>query len=146
MKVIERENRREIVETIKVFQANDGTEFSTVEECKAYEESALGMLFGKLKKFIAAKDVYFEADDGSDNIYDFILPKTQEDLDVMNQIFMLLHKDYADNMPMYDKVNAPYLVGYRFCCGKLGFVWFYDLDKIIRDATGGTFTVELCSQ
>ena len=40
------------VEKYKVYQATDGTEFKTLEECAEYEASARGVLRGRLKEFI----------------------------------------------------------------------------------------------
>lgn len=40
------------VEKYKVYQATDGTEFKTLEECAEYEASARGVLRGRFKEFI----------------------------------------------------------------------------------------------
>ena len=43
-----------IVEHYTVYQATDGTEFKTQEECAEYEASARGVLRGRLKEFIVS--------------------------------------------------------------------------------------------
>ena len=41
---------KDLITKYTVFQAVDGTEFSQKEECEKYEESALGVLRGKIKR------------------------------------------------------------------------------------------------
>ena len=52
MKEITKERTK--VEEYTAYQAVDGTEFSTKEECMKYEQSALGVLRGRLRDYIVS--------------------------------------------------------------------------------------------
>ena len=52
MKKITKEHTK--VEEYVMYQATDGTEFKTQEECAEYEASARGVLRGRLKEFIVS--------------------------------------------------------------------------------------------
>lgn len=142
MKKVVKETKKEITDRITVYVANDGTEFTREEECQQYEDSALGVLYSKLKEITIAEEVSYEADDGSDNLYNCIVPQTQEHLDVMNQIWALLHPEQTSKLPIFTELRVPYLIGYRFCNGKFDWIWFYDLNKIVKDVTKGKFNIE----
>jgi hypothetical protein len=142
MKKVVKEEKREYIEHITIYVANDGTEFTCEAECHQYEESALGVLYGKLKEITIAEEVSYEADDGSDNLYNCIVPQTQEHLDVMNQICAILDPEQTSKLPIFTELRVPYLVGYRFCGGKFDWIWFYDLNKIVKDVTKDKFNIE----
>lgn len=59
MKEITEEIKREVVETHTMYEATDGTRFENQEECKKYEEGALGMLRARVKPLMSApKDAW----------------------------------------------------------------------------------------
>ncbi len=55
MKEKTREVKREIVETLTYYEAADGTIFDYEEECRKYENSALGVLRGRVSKLIVGE-------------------------------------------------------------------------------------------
>jgi hypothetical protein len=88
-----KEITKERVQKYTVYQAVDGTEFNTVEECQKYDNSAKGVLRGKLKDLIV-NDKYNGWDlMGGDEEHAIIAVKvpTEADIDVVLQNY------YIDN-------------------------------------------------
>ncbi len=75
-----------------VYQAVDGTEFDSAEECLQYEKSALGMLNAKLKKYIVWEGNEYDLW-RNDTEYNTIAVelKTQEAVDTLLHIYYLQH-------------------------------------------------------
>lgn len=60
--------RTRTIEEVTGYEATDGTYFTTKEECKKYEESALGVLAGRITKYrIGETTIYGLLDEGSDD-------------------------------------------------------------------------------
>ena len=73
-----------------VFEAVDGTEFYTKEECSIYEASAKGVIHSKIAKMIKGKDVAWETLGGyEDHLVVAIKMNRPEDLDTVKQFFLL---------------------------------------------------------
>lgn len=74
-----------------VYQAVDGTEFTQKEECVKYEESALGVLRGKIKKFVVCepKDAWIFMGGYDDHQVIAIKPQTEADVDTILQWYYL---------------------------------------------------------
>lgn len=83
--------QKERVSYYDVYVANDGTEFSTQEECKKYDDSALGVVRARYKKLVVKSGV--ESDIcgvGSDEcVVDVLRIKSKGDADIVMQRFML---------------------------------------------------------
>lgn len=82
-----------------VYVANDGTEFSDRDECKKYEESALGVMMAKIKPLII-EDISEEGIIGFGNCDDTIWvmkPQTQNDVDCIMQTYLVIRSWAADN-------------------------------------------------
>ena len=94
MKEIEKECTR--VEKYKVYQATDGTEFINYEECKKYEDSALGVVRGNITKLIAgrADDAWDLMGGNDDNSVIAIRMYCAADVDLVKQLFLLEHPYY----------------------------------------------------
>lgn len=77
---------------VDVFVANDGTEFSSQSECKKYDESAKGVLLAKyapmVVKTFSEEDIFCV---GSENYVEVASVKTQEDADILLQLYILEH-------------------------------------------------------
>lgn len=72
-----------------VYVANDGTEFRDREECKKYEESALGVLMAKLRPIISETNEYAVSGMGNDDSAVWVAkPATQDDVDTIMQIYL----------------------------------------------------------
>lgn len=91
MKEIKKVVTREVKETFTGWEAIDGTFFDDKAECKKYEESAKGVLRGKLAKLIVNKKYNgWELLGGyEDNQILAIKPTSKEDIDVIIQNYYL---------------------------------------------------------
>jgi hypothetical protein len=73
-----------------VFEAVDGTEFYTKEECSIYEASAKGVIHSKIAKMIKGKGDAWETLGGyEDHLVVAIKMNRPEDLDTVKQFFLL---------------------------------------------------------
>ena len=81
---------KESVQKYTVYQAVDGTEFDTREECQAYDSSARGVLRGRLKDLIV-NDKYdgWELMGGEDNTILAISVPSQTAVDIILQNYYL---------------------------------------------------------
>jgi hypothetical protein len=139
MKEIKKEVKKEIIETITIYQAADGSEFNDAEECKKYENSAAGMLMCKVSDF-SFGEVDNPMDEGSENIYKLIIPITQEQLDTLNHLHKLFGGRNLDTLFFTsDNLNRPILMGYRTYNNEIDWCWFYRLDNIVKDLTQDKF-------
>jgi hypothetical protein len=79
------------VEKYTVYQAVDGTEFNTREECQAYDDSAKGVLRGKLKELIVnGKYNGWDLMGGDeDNAIIAVKVPTEADIDIVLQNYYL---------------------------------------------------------
>lgn len=82
---------KDLITKYTVFQAVDGTEFSQKEECEKYEESALGVLRGKIKKFVVCeqKDAWTFMGGYDDHQVIAIKPLIESDIDTILQWYYL---------------------------------------------------------
>lgn len=81
------------VKSVKtVYVAVDGTEFNDKEECRKYDESAIGVLKGRVKKL--AVKVTNEDDllhsGGSDNESWVIIPKSADEVALIRQLLLVM--------------------------------------------------------
>lgn len=91
MKEKTREVKREIVETFTYYEAADGTVFDYEEECRKYENSALGVLRGRVSKLIVSEktnawDLMGGYDDNA--VVAVAMPK-EEDVNTLLQMIYL---------------------------------------------------------
>ena len=86
-----KEVTKERVQKYTVYQAVDGTEFNTREECQEYDNSAKGVLRGKLKDLIV-NDKYNGWDlmgGNEDNAIIAVKVPTEADIDIVLQNYYL---------------------------------------------------------
>lgn len=81
------------VKSVKtVYVAVDGTEFNDKEECRKYDESAIGVLKGRVKKL--AVKVTNEEDllhsGGDDNESWVIIPKSADEIALIRQLLLVM--------------------------------------------------------
>ena len=90
---------KDLITKYTVFQAVDGTEFSQKEECEKYEESALGVLRGKIKKFVVCepKDAWTLMGGYDDHQVIAIKPLIEADIDTILQWYYLEHPYILEN-------------------------------------------------
>ena len=87
------------VEKYKVYQAPDGTEFMNYEECRKYEDSALGVVRGNVAKLIVGRsnDAWNLMGGDSDNSILAIKMNNVADVDLVKQLFLLEHPYYNED-------------------------------------------------
>ena len=98
---------RERKSTYDVFIANDGTEFSTREQCEEYEKSAKGVIKGRYANLVVAEsDEYCFFGAGSEeNQIDVVKIKSQEDADVVAQMILHVNGDPELNEDQKNKMQ-----------------------------------------
>lgn len=76
-----------------VYQAVDGTEFTQKEECVKYENSALGVLRGKIKRLTICEpqDAWILMGGYDDHQVIAVKPQTEVDVDTILQWYYLEH-------------------------------------------------------
>jgi hypothetical protein len=84
---------KDLITKYTVFQAVDGTEFPQKEECEKYEKSALGVLRGKIKKFVVCepKDAWTFMGGYDDHQVIAIKPLMESDIATILQWYYLEH-------------------------------------------------------
>ena len=107
-----KEIQKEIVKKsfVTVFVANDGTEFNDKEQCKKYDESALGVLLAKYsQRVIKTSDEWSLFGFGrEDNTIEIIRFDNEADKDLVLQIYLLEnpHLNEKDNKDRLEKLIA----------------------------------------
>lgn len=86
------------VEKYKVYQASDGTEFINCEECRKYEDSALGVVRGNVAKLIVGRsnNAWELMGGNDDNSIVAIKMNCAADVDLVKHLFLLEHPYYDD--------------------------------------------------
>ena len=97
---------KEVKNTYTVYQASDGTEFNSVEECKKYEDTAKCLLLTKyrplVKKTVTEIEVF---NTGSDEYMVDILQclRDEADIDILIQLHRLYNSSRKINDDFYNK-------------------------------------------
>jgi len=143
-----KEVKETITKEVTKYQAFDGEKFDTTEECQKYENSAAGVLFGKIDDFTVKTDCTFEPDENDENKYKAVIPRNQHDIDILNQLWKLYGGKSKEDILLFDGtyIKSLIFVGYRFYYnspGELDWVWFYDLKSMVKKACGDKYTVKL---
>lgn len=124
------------------FQATDGRLFTSPEECRKYETSAVGVLLEKTTHFEIARE--FDSqwfDDCDENEYRTLLPKTEKDIDVLNQLYSLYAgKKALETYFTNDDIDKLILLGLRQYDGRVDWLWFYKFDDMLEQMTNGKYT------
>lgn len=141
MKEIKKEIKKEIIETITIYQAADGTEFNNPEECNKYENSAAGMLICKVDDF-SLGEVSNGMDESDENIYKLVIPSEQEHIDTLNHLHKLFGGRNLDTLFFNSNcLYRPIIMGYRIYNDQIDWCWFYRLDNVIKDLTKDGFVL-----
>ena len=100
---------KEVKNTYTVYQASDGTEFNSIEECKKYEDTAKCLLLTKyrplVKKTVTEIDVF---NTGSDEYMVDILQclRDKADIDVLIQLHRLYNSGRKINDDFYNNLRS----------------------------------------
>ena len=104
-----KEITKEVKNTYTVYQASDGTEFNSVEECKKYEDTAKCLLLTKykplVKKTVSEYNVF---NTGSDEYMMDILQclRDEADIDVLIQLHRLYNSGRKINDDFYNNLRS----------------------------------------
>ena len=104
-----KEITKEVKNTYTVYQASDGTEFNSVEECKKYEDTAKCLLLTKyrplVKKTVSEIDVF---NTGSDEYMVDILQclRDEADIDILIQLHRLYNSSRKINDDFYNNLRS----------------------------------------
>ena len=129
--------------TIKYYRAFDRTDFKDSEECQKYEESAYGVIASKLMECVVKENVEIsEFDINDENVYHTIVPKTEEHIDWINQIYFMFNgRNEIEPLCPTSDINTPILWGFRFCSNVIDWAWFYKLNNFIEKVTNSKFVI-----
>lgn len=104
-----KEITKEVKNTYTVYQASDGTEFNSVEECKKYEDTVKCLLLTKykplVKKTVSEYDVF---NTGNDEYMMDILQclRDEADIDVLIQLHRLYNSGRKINDDFYNNLRS----------------------------------------
>lgn len=144
MKRIETINKKTIEEIIVTYEAIDGTLFSDESECNRYDETVEALLLHRLNDFqintISCDDLF---ESGGEGDYRIVVPTNMCHIDTLNQLWKL-NGGAANNDLLFteDNINNIILVGVRFYCDKLDWVWFYKFNNVVKNITLGKYKIE----
>ena len=147
MKEVKEEIKKEVVDVHTYYEAVDGTKFINKEECVKYEDTVCCVLMARAKAFAIATEEEHSINpfnEGDDNNYIMLLPQKQEDIDTLNQLYVL-PREGVSAVPCFTKehIGKPILMGYRTYENNLEWSWFHDMQKAIDVMTGGKFELKL---
>lgn len=96
-----KEIQKETKQYVTVYEAVDGTEFTSKEECKKYEESAQCVLMAKYSKLVIKSDTEWELFGvGSDeSIVDVVRLNDEQDVNVILQLIALENPTISSKQP-----------------------------------------------
>ena len=146
MKEVKEEIKREVVDVNTYYEAIDGTKFTNKEECVKYEDTVCCVLLARAKAFAIATEEEQSINpfnERDDNNYIMLLPQKKEDIDTLNQLYVLPRKA-ASAEPYFTKehIGKPILMGYRLYENNLEWSWFNDMQKVINVMTNGKFELK----
>lgn len=131
MKKIEKEVVTKVVEG---YEAMDGTMFYDEEQCKKYEQSAIGIIKGRVKKFVINEGTECGLlGTGSDeNTVWVCKPTTEADIDAIKQMYNL-YGGRAEYLPSLDnQVGKVVLVTF----GYDEYMWTDTLESLTKRIMG----------
>ena len=96
-----KEIQKETKQYVTVYEAVDGTEFTSKEECKKYEESAQCVLMTKYSKLVIKSDTEWELFGvGSDeSIVDVVRLNNEHDVNMILQLIALENPNISSKQP-----------------------------------------------
>ena len=150
MKEVKKEVKREVVDVNTYYEAIDGTRFINKEECVKYEDTVCCVLIARAKSFAIATEEEQSInpfDEGGENQYIMLLPQKQEDIDTLNQLYVLPRSGVSKE-PYFTKehIGKLILMGFRTYDNGLEWSWFNEMDKVINTMTGGKYELKLKEQ
>lgn len=138
MRKIEKETRREIVEKTVIYEAVDGTTFSSEENCKKYEESyecSIRACFNKIPQVRTdASSLYFQGEPDDSEAF-MLKPRNIEDIHAINAILNFVDHTNKGNgqLVTQDDIGKTIMI----CFGydgiiKNGWYWLLRKDEYLK--------------
>jgi hypothetical protein len=132
------------VKSVKyVYEAVDGTQFDSEDECRTYDNSAYGVLKGRLANIAILKttecDLYNGAGSDENKAY-VVIPKDEEEVKTIQQLAYL--KAYGEEWKKKysDMVAVGKVLAVTIAYEDDG-LWITDLGEMVSSATAGKFKV-----
>lgn len=135
----------EKITKVVMYQATDGIQFTTEEECRKYEESAKCALLTRYKPLVInsiTENKLFKSVGSEEYEYDVVKINTEQDVETIIHLYMLYHRSdcYRNNDDsIREKVTTAYktrdilLIGRRNACGDDIFDIDYTRDELINN-------------
>ena len=124
-----------------IYVATDGTEFYSEDECRAYEQSAKGVLKTRLKKFalsVSTECDLFNGSGSDENTTYVVVPKSEAEVQVIHQLIHLM--SYGDKERQTERVEVGKLVIVMIGYQDDG-LWVTDFNEIVSKATEGAYEI-----
>lgn len=132
MKKIEKEVVTKVVEG---YMAMDGTMFQEQEECAKYEQSARGVLRGRVKKLVfneGTEDCILFTGSPDNKVW-VCRPMTEEDIDAIKQLYMLCGGREEQLLRLDGQVGKVVLVTWDY---EDEYMWFDTLEALTSRIMG----------
>lgn len=129
---------------IVMYQATDGTQFTTEEECRKYEESAKCALLTRYKPLVIGsitENNLFNGCGSEEYEYDIVKINTEQDVETIIHLYMLYHRAECyrnSDVSIREKVTTAYKTGDilfigRYSCGDDFFNIDHTRDELINN-------------
>lgn len=129
---------------VTMYQAIDGTQFTTEDECRKYEESAKCVLLTKYRPLVlnsVVENELFKGSGSEEYEYDVVKINNEQDVETIIHLYMLYHRSdcyRSKDDAIREKVTTAYktrdilLIG-RNACGDDLFNIDYTRDELINN-------------
>jgi hypothetical protein len=129
---------------VVMYQATDGTQFTTEEECRKYEESAKCVLLTRYKPLVLnsiTENELFKGSGSEEYTYDVVKINNEQDVETIIHLYMLYHRSdcyRSKDDSIREKVTTAYktrdilFIG-RDACGDDLFSIDYTRDELINN-------------
>lgn len=111
-----KEVQKEIKQHITVYEAVDGAEFKSKEECKKYEESAKCVLIAKYNKLVVktgSESDIFEGIGSEDETINIVKINNASDIDIILKLIALHYPSVAKNPEWLQKRESRLIDAYN---------------------------------
>lgn len=128
---------------VVMYQATDGTQFTTEEECRKYEESAKCALLTRYNSLVinsVTENELFNGAGSEEYEYDVVKMNTEQDVETVIHLYMLYHMSdcyRSKDDSIREKITTAYktrdilLIG-RYSCGDDFFNIDHTRDELIN--------------
>lgn len=124
-----------------IYQAEDGTEFSDRRECEIYDNSALGILFAKLKNITLREDTLCDIFNfGSSDWFTYVIvPKTLEDIETIQRIYSIVN--HTSSFLGKEHIGSIILMHIYWNDDNIESLFLTDFNECVKDMSNNEFTI-----